>query len=60
MVTERLVTFQLAVSRVLYPWSRFTAGEAEDGNRQRVLADRGKKRRRPDSNRGWRICNPLP
>ena len=23
-------------------------------------ATEGKKRRRPDSNRGWRICNPLP
>jgi len=31
-----------------------------NGNRQRPVADAGGERRRPDSNRGWRICNPLP
>ena len=29
---------------------------ADLGEKQRVK----RKRRRPDSNRGWRICNPLP
>jgi len=30
------------------------------GEGQQPLAGVGEKRRRPDSNRGWRICNPLP
>ena len=46
--------------------------EMEGGNSEKTLqkqgCDRdghsvtsiGRKRRRPDSNRGWRICNPLP
>ena len=30
------------------------------GKEKPPLAGGGEKRRRPDSNRGWRICNPLP
>ncbi len=30
------------------------------GEEKAPKAKGGEKRRRPDSNRGWRICNPLP
>jgi len=33
---------------------------SRNDNRQRTMADAGGKRRRPDSNRGWRICNQTP
>jgi hypothetical protein len=33
---------------------------ARVGTKKPPLAGGGKKRRRPDSNRGWRICNQTP
>ena len=37
-----------------------TLALSRNDNRQQPLAGAGGKRRRPDSNRGWWICNPLP